>query len=350
MQSWKILHVMHTEKFIEPFIDFVEDNFDEFENDHLFFIWGDKNKFGIKSRFNVKHGNERKFEQLKYFFAMVLAVQKAEKIILHGLFVRWHLILLTLMPWNLKKCYWSIWGGDLYRYKLGNRSLGWRNDEIFRRFLIKRIGHIITPIEGDYMLSQKWYGAKAKWHECFMYPSNLYQEAPLQSLPHQGINILLGNSADPSNNHIEVLDKLKRHVGEDIKVYCPLSYGDQEYAHKVTVYGASYFGENFVAVREFMPFDKYTEFLATIDIAIFNHKRQQGLGNITTLLGFGKKVYLRKEITTWSFLHSLGVTAFDMRSLDLSKIKINISNKNSGIIAKYFSKKNLLSQLECVFE
>jgi len=34
-----------------------------------------------------------------------------------------------------------------------------------------------------------------------------------------------------------------------------------------------------------MPLDEYLNLLAKIDIAIFNHKRKQAMGNITTLLG-----------------------------------------------------------------
>lgn len=350
MHAGKVLHVMHAEKFIEPFVEFVEDNFDDFETRHIFFVWGEKSKFRIKSRFNLKNSSKRKIEQLKYLLSMVFAIQKAEKIILHGLFVQWHLMLLSLMPWNLKKCYWVIWGGDLYTHKLSKRSLGWWKNELFRRFVIERIGHFITQIEGDYRLAQQWYGAKGEWHECFMYPSNLYYEASKQSLPHEGINILLGNSADRSNNHIEILDNLKCHAGKNLKIYCPLSYGDQYYAQEVLDYGETLFGGKFNALREFMSLEKYNELLAKIDIAIFNHKRQQGMGNITTLLGMGKKVYLRKEITTWNFLQSLGITVFDVESIEMTKIDKDTSIENIKIVQNYFSEANLVSQLNGVFQ
>ena len=350
MQAGKVLHVMHAEKFIEPFIEFVEDNFDDFESRHLFFVWGDLCKFRINSRFNLKNSNKRKIEKIKYIVSMVFAIQKAEKIILHGLFVHWHLMLLSLMPWNLKKCYWVIWGGDLYTHKLSKRSLGWWKSELFRRFVIERIGHFITQIEGDYRQAQQWYGAKGEWHECFMYPSNLYQEAPMESLPHEGINILLGNSADRSNDHIEILNILKCHVGKNIEIYCPLSYGDQSYAQEVSDCGKTLFGSKFNALREFMPLNKYADLLTKIDIAIFNHKRQQGMGNITTLLGMGKKVHLRKEVTTWNFLQSLGITVFDVNSIELTKIDEDTSIENMKIVRNYFSEDNLVTQLRGIFQ
>lgn len=350
MQAGKVLHVMHAEKFIEPFIEFVEDNFDDFENRHIFFVWGDVSKFCIKSRFNLKNSNKRKIEKIKYILSMVFAIQKAEKIILHGLFVQWHLMLLSLMPWNLKKCYWMIWGGDLYTHKLSKRSLGWWKSELFRRFVIERIGHFITHIEGDYRLAQQWYGAKGEWHECFMYPSNLYQEARTLSSPHDGISILLGNSADPSNNHIEVLEKLKSYAGENIKIFCPLSYGDQSHAQRVSDYGESLFGVKFVSLRNYMPLEEYNELLAKIDIAIFNHNRQQGMGNTTTLLGMGKKVFIRNDVTPYMMFKNLGVKVYPVNNLELNKIDSGVALANSVAIKSYFSIDRLKAQWGVIYE
>jgi dTDP-N-acetylfucosamine:lipid II N-acetylfucosaminyltransferase len=350
MHAGKVLHVMHTEKFIEPFIEFVEHNFDDFQNRHVFFVWGDITKFRIKSRFNLKSASKRKIDQLKYFFYMVFAIQKAEKVILHGLFVQWHLILLSMMPWNLKKCYWVIWGGDLYTYKLSKRSLGWWRIELFRRFVIKRIGHFITHIEGDYRLAQQWYGAKGEWSECFMYPSNLYQEANTQLSLHKGISILLGNSADPSNNHLEVLNNLKSYAVEDIKIYCPLSYGDQLHAKIVSDYGQTLFGEKFIPLRHFMTLEKYNELLAKVDIAIFNHNRQQGMGNTTTLLGMGKKVFIRQEVTPYMMFKNFGVKVYSINNLDLNKIDPGVAMANSLAIKNYFSTDRLKEQWRVIYE
>lgn len=352
MRAGKVLHVMHAEKFIEPFIEFVKENFDDFESRHSFFVWGDIRNFRIKSRFNVKNSNKRNIDRLKYFLSMVLALQKAEKVILHGLFVQWHLILLFFMPWNLKKCHWVIWGGDLYTYKLSKRSLKWWINELFRRFVIKRIGHFITQIEGDYRLAQQWYGAKGEWHECFMYPSNLFQAIPQQFLPHSGINILVGNSADPTNNHAEVLNGLMDLKNENIRIYCPLSYGNQKYADRIEALGKSIYEEKFVAMREFLQFEEYSKFIANIDIAIFNHKRQQGVGNIISLLGMGKKVYIRSDVTTANYFRDIGVHVgyIDELAIELTALSPMVSVQNISKIEKYFSKDVLVRSLKKIIQ
>lgn len=52
---------------------------------------------------------------------------------------------------------------------------------------------------------------------------------------------------------------------------------------KVIIKGKELFGEKFIPLTEFMTFEKYLEFLGSIDIAIFAHKRQQAMGNTITI-------------------------------------------------------------------
>lgn len=340
----KIVHLMNWDrKFVPNFIDFINQNFSN--ERHCFVIYGDFANDDVPRGANVVVYSSL----FKYFLEISCAIGLARKIILHGLFSSHILCILTLNPWILKKCYWIIWGADLYIHNSKNNNWRWYAFEILRRFLISRIGNFVTHIKGDYELAQQWYGAKGEWHECFMYPSNLYQNIPQKSLPHEGINFLLGNSADPSNNHIEVLDRLKCHSGENVKIYCPLSYGNQAYAQKISDYGVSLFCGKFVPLRDFMSLEEYTKFLAEIDVAIFNHGRQQGMGNITTLLGMGKKVYLRKEITTWKFLENLKIKVFEVDSIDGAPMSTEASLANKTIVARYFSKDNLISQLGHIF-
>lgn len=347
MSKERTVHCMHAEKFIQPFIDFLDENILDFEVGHKLFITGGLDKYSIRISSNILCLQKSK---LAYYIKLLFAMNKAKKIILHSLFNMRLIMLLAMQPWLLKRCYWVVWGGDLYSFQLGKRDFKWWRNEVFRRFVIKRLGHFITYIRGDYELAQKWYGAKGVWHECFMYPSNLYQEPPVQNTPHEGINILLGNSADPSNNHIDALEKLRPYATENIQIYCPLSYGDVEYAKNVASYGKSIFGEKFIPLLEFMRFDDYKKLLAKIDIAIFNHKRQQGMGNITTLLGMGKKVFMRSDITSYHAIRTLGALVYDVEHLDLLPLDENHSSSNSKIIANYFSRINLVKSWQKIYE
>jgi hypothetical protein len=240
-----------------------------------------------------------------------------------------------------------MWGGDLYTYQLGYRNWKWKIKEFFRRPVIKKIGHLVTYIEGDVALARKWYKAKGEYHECLMYTSNLYQEYKLPKNSCKTINIQVGNSASSSNNHLEVLKKLLPYKDKNICIYLPLSYGSPEYAKQVIKQGREWFGDKFKPLTGMLPFNEYLAFLGKIDIAIFNHNRQQAMGNTITLLGLGKTVYIRSDTTQWQFFKDKGITIRDVEQLHT--LECENLNENISKIKTYFSQGNYLKQLENLF-
>ncbi len=286
---------------------------------------------------------------LRNVLSLSIALHKAEKIMLHGLFHHHLLYILAIQPWLLKKCHWVIWGCDLYVHEAKLKDWRWRKNEVLWRVCIKRMGHLVTCIQGDAELARKWYGATGQHHNCFMYPSNVYNEMVAETKPHNSVNILIGNSADPSNNHLEILERLTPYQDQDLTIFAPLSYGDKNHAESVTTAGKAIFGDKFVALTEFVPLDQYLEFLGKIDIAIFNHHRQQAMGNMITLLGLGKKVYLRRDVTPWPLFKGLGLSVFDVKQLDVALIEEEAQSRNKDIIADEFSEKRLVEQLKELF-
>lgn len=344
----KYLHICNNEKFIDPYIKFIEKNFDKLI--HVYIIIGE-NRYSISDSPNVIV-----VDNFKENYSLILKeIKNSDKFFLHGLNNTHLIYLLFLRLNNLKKCYWIIWGADLYEYYKRKNSPKDFIKHLIRKEVFKRIGGFITHIKGDYELAKEWYGAKGKHYYSFMYPSNLYKEYSLSDGIKQDdrVYIQIGNSADSTNNHIEVLDKLQRYKDMDIEIICPLSYGDKAYAKKVINYGTEIFGDKFVPITEFMPFDKYLDILAKIDIAIFNHKRQQAMGNITTLLGLGKKVYIREEITTWQFCldHDLKVYSANDNYDDLfEEMDEGIRQKNIENVKSKFSEEKLVEDLKQIFD
>ncbi|MSR16434.1 MAG: 4-alpha-L-fucosyltransferase, partial [Methylococcaceae bacterium] len=208
---------------------------------------------------------------------------------------------------------------------------------------------LITYVKGDYELARKWYGAEGKYYECFMYPSNLYKEYSIQLKTHDTINIQVGNSAFSNNNHIEVFEKLYKFKDENIRIYVPLSYGSSKYTQQVISAGQAMFGDKLIGMTDFMAFNEYLDFLSDIDVAIFNHERQQAMGNKITLLGLGKKVYMRSDITPWETFSAQGIKVFDIENIELFQLDKNIRQQNMIRVKEYFSKDNFVKQLENVF-
>jgi dTDP-N-acetylfucosamine:lipid II N-acetylfucosaminyltransferase len=340
-----ILHLFHWDKkFAPPFRDLIHEHFAD--GRHKFVVYGDVEPDALPASADTVVYRSL----LKNFSSLSRAMHRAEKIILHGLFNHHMFYILALQPWLLKKCCWVIWGGDLYFHEAEPKSLGWKKVEVFRSFVIKRLGHFLTYVPGDYELAKQWYGAKGQYHECLMYPSNVYNGHAVKTTQHSTINIQIGNSADPSNNHLEVLERLMPYRDQDIAIYVPLSYGNKDHAAAVIKAGTEMFGKKFIPLTEFMPFDQYLEFLGNIDIAIFNHKRQQAMGNAIALLGLGKKVYMRNDVTSRSMFAEIGVKIFDISEIDIAPLSDNLRSTNHGQIANTFSKCRLRKQLEDVFE
>lgn len=343
----EIIHLSSCEKFLPSFVELVNSHFDG--GKHSFLLTRGMSENELAGYSNVIIAGDGFWSLLKHYTMRAFKIQSARKVILHSLYDNYLILILFLMPWNLRKCYWVIWGSDLYKYLTPKLTFKEKFVELIRRQVLKNVGSLVTYIEGDVQLARKWYGSKGKYHECFMYTSNLYKEYNLPKNQHRGINILVGNSADPSNKHLDVFDKLEPFKEQDIKIYVPLSYGNPEYAKNIIKQGRERFGDKFEALIEHMPFNQYLEFLGKIDIAIFNHKRQQAMGNTITLLGLGKKVFMRSDVTQWAFFKSHGITVYDIEELALSGSENTQTEANKHIVKSYFSEKTFLKQLREIF-
>lgn len=337
-----------------PFIDFINKNFDN-EN-HEFVIVNDTTPPSeIMKNKNVTAIDIRKRDDFK---SLINRMRKSDKIIFHSIYplTTLHLIKLVLKPSILNKSFWAIWGGDLYRYAGKKLDVKKRFKYHINKMFISRLAGIITHIYGDYELAKKLYGTSAKYYYSFMYPSNTFKNHTAnykKSGKKNVYHVQVGNSADPTNNHIEILEKLRKYKDRNIEIFCPLAYGSIKYKEKVIKLGSEIFGDKFKAITEIVPYNEYLNYLSKIDIAIFNHKRQQAIGNITTLLGLGKKVYIREEITTWKFCtdHDLKVYSSNGNFEDIFvEMDDEIKQMNIKNVKNKFSEEKLVEDWNTIFK
>ena len=127
--------------------------------------------------------------------------------------------------------------------------------------------------------------------------------------------IFLGNSASLPNNHIDALHALKHLKNEDIKIICPLSYGNAGYGDHVAKVGREIFGDRFSDLRQYMPISEYFNMIKNLDLVIMYHNRTQAAANIFAFLRMGKKVYLKKESTIFSLAEVHGIKVFDANEI-----------------------------------
>ena len=130
-----------------------------------------------------------------------------------------------------------------------------------------------------------------------------------------GTDILVGNSATSSCNHLEVFELLKQHKAPG-KAVVPLSYGDKRYGRAILRCGSEVLGEQFLPLVDFIPLEQYIATLRSCGFVIMNHIRQQALGSIVTMLHMGAKVFLREECPTYQFFKKESATVYSVQELE----------------------------------
>jgi len=322
-----ILHIASdsSKHIIYPFIDFVNQNFNKKEH---FFILCSKQKEIQKFENSI---TKDIFEQEQYF---IDKIQTADKIILHGI---WYdkLCEILLKVNCFDKIYWQMWGGDFYFAK--------KHSEL-KKYCFKHIKHFIgSDFDMEYLQEMYKIDIKHKYYT-FMYPSNMFKNIKTRYKKTKKTNILIGNSLDRSNNHLYILRKLKNQ--KNIQLFMPISYGDNEkYKKFIKIKAKNKFKDKVIFLEDKLEFKQYIKFLSQIDIAIFAHDRQQAFGNIITLLGLNKTVYIKYK-PMHKFFRRKGIK---IKNINLLSNKVKKHNNNIKI-KKYFSKYTLINQLKNIFQ
>lgn len=353
-----IIHLFPKEKFTDSYINFINKNFTN--KDNIFFLYG--------RGYNTISENEENVFILKkdliYLFKYLKLLNKSHGIILHSFFNKKIILTLLLQPWLMKKINIVFWGADLYCYR--NKKVKFKDkvSEWVRKVIIKNVKYITTLVSGDYELAKRWYNVKGI-PLLGMY-LNIDSQENLERIRENKkrfndsdvINIQIGNNADKSNNHIEAINLVSRFKEYNIKVYIPLSYsGTKEYISSVIDYGKNRLGNKFIPLLDYISIERYNEYLSTIDIGIFCNDRQQGMGNINSLVYLGSKIYLRNDTAMWKhFTEELNYSLDKVEDIsDLSFeefIRYNEKNmrKNIELVARLRSEANAIEKWQNIFK
>lgn len=344
-----ILHIFNNqEKFSKGFFQMLYDN-DIDLSEHKLYHYGKKKdhfeKLGLDTHFlsswfnPIGHG------------ALLKDMKKADKIIVHSLASPFLLMYLFMFRKLNKKVYWMVWGKDLYIYHNSPKKNIFLNIyEFFRKPVIKNIGYIVTAFEEDFDKAKQWYDVKGKNIICHMfYPNSVdYSNMDIKSSVKDKYTVLLGNSGSKTNKHLGGINKLKKVRQKVEKVYIPLSYGgSKKYALKVKDYGEKVFGEKCKPLMDFMPFEEYMKMIDSVDIAFFNHNRQEAVGNMYSMILKGKSVYLNKEATTYQFLKRVGICVGEVSEIGQAEEMVfheETLKKNQEILLNYINKENAIKE------
>lgn len=188
-----------------------------------------------------------------------------------------------------------------------------RRRERFSKVLDK-IDVLLHYNQHDHQLILKHFPSKLQF-QYFNYPpaytyaemDKLIQDVALPvEMVETATNVWIGNSAYPSNNHLDVFDNLRGKINDQTFLWVPLSYGDEAYRQNILKQGYQMFGSQFKPVTNYMTFVEYAAMLSKMDVAIMGHIRQQAFGNIQMLFYFGSVVYMHPNSTLMTFLQEQG--------------------------------------------
>lgn len=347
-------HIMVQDKFIDSFIDDIYKINAEDNND--FWIRGNKNGTNhINTDKKVTYiGNDVSEWKIK-----LSKLSKKDSIFIH-----WYDMWIGELVLNLpNKLFVFHWGGDFfgeplwhnakwlfekvtYRYvkrnseypyitfKRGkNLLLQLKNLINFKRNVIRKYNKKHEQIEridyiilvgsntGDVKKTKEIYPKFNAIHLSGFYNLNfnISNDKPIKDKRDEKIKLLLGNSATPSNNHLDAFKKLSKL--KNIEIYCPLSYGDVKYRDLIIREGRQRFGKNFHPVLDFLRREEYVVFLNSMDIVYMYHNRSQAWGNIATCLTLGKPVFLRSTNSIGEMIDNIGIKKYDADKIN----KLNLA-------------------------
>ncbi len=296
------LHVLQNSFFVTPFLDFLKKHFPEEFAGSTFYAMGYRDRIQTDVPVTV-------VKSFGDFIKLYLKMRRYDRIFFHS-FPAAHkrLMLMALSPSLLKRMTWIIWGADLYNeyeYLSTSPKGSHRSRLRLLRFVTSRFGAVATLLPSDFEYAKSIFGLRGQHKPVSYIPvSDLPHVAERTRQPGEPLRILIGNSSTRTSRFEDAFEKLKVYRDENIEIFVPLSYGDKEYAREIARLGADIFGNKFKPLLEWMAPADYGALLNSIDIGVFNHKRQQALGNIYHMFAAGKKVYVRSDGAMWSFFNS----------------------------------------------
>ncbi|MFV9483997.1 TDP-N-acetylfucosamine:lipid II N-acetylfucosaminyltransferase [Christiangramia sp. ASW11-125] len=366
MKTEKLLHIVDDEKFIDLAIK-------QFEK-----VAPGANLFAVlvnSSSHELQYINQKGKVKLIWDLEKQLNLYNYDAIFIHYM-TEEKCKIINAAPLNLPVI-WLFWGQDAQKlfmdrsYKEKTRKLikdllGWNEylypytNWIRRLFLpykergraMKRINFCAPVISNELELMNDRLSLNLEFID-FSYGSldDFVTEA-IRDLEISGPNILVGNSSTAACNHIESFDFIKENLDwKHRKIIVPLSYGSKDYRNEILKIGQEYFGENFMPLTDFLPIQKYNEFLGSCSLAIMNHNRQQALGNIIGLLWLGTKIIMDKNNPLFQFLTSKGFIIQSVQALASDRIDshsgslgIKKRNHNRKLLQLYYSDEVVLEK------
>lgn len=291
----RYVHLMFNDKFNKPFVDFLNRHFDPSEHLVLCKRWFSEHPFPSGS--NVV--------EAATFRGLDFSVPSLRQVICHSLFDSEVVDLLYEQKAVLqKKAWWIVWGGDFYGAPRDEK-----NDYVRGHFRGYYSGVDRERVKARYHTNDNYFSGG------YVFPiDSKMLDAVIGARGGRCIDksrkplVQVNNSCDESS--LRTLRDLSKFAGK-IRLRVIVSYGDLRCKDEIMEYGKGLFGADFEAIEDYLSPAQYAQKLDEIDVLVLAQNRQQGFGNTLAALYLGKKVFVRSDVSVFSFLHENHVKVED---------------------------------------
>jgi len=144
-------------------------------------------------------------------------------------------------------------------------------------------------------------------------------------------DILIGNSATTTNNHLDVLNIIMNIKQPCQNIIMPLSYGNKEYTewlnNKIN-------NDSVIKLHDFMPKEDYFRLLNKCSYAIIGTLRQQAIGNVSFVLSQGIKLFLYRDSIIYKNYKELGFVVYTIEDMTMDSLKTPLTKDEIDINIK----------------
>lgn len=130
-------------------------------------------------------------------------------------------------------------------------------------------------------------------------------------------HILIGNSDDPTNNHLDILNLLLDRGMKEFPLIMPLAGASSDYQLAIA---DKIIGFDSDILSEYVDPKTFFQKMEKVSYVIYGHLRQQGVGTILPLIYAGKKVFLWESNPLFSILKRWGVLIFSLDKMSLEDL------------------------------
>lgn len=243
---------------------------------------------------------------------------------------------------HYKEAHLSVWLSIKRRLKYYKRQWSLYN-------VMRRIDYVAPVYTTEMDILRHIRGFRAK-HFPFRYIVSSYDDNLATESEEIGKYIIVGNSAYPVCNHLDILSLMIERNIVDHELYLPLAYGDNSY-HEMLQETLKEMPFRYQIQDKMIPFNEYQKIMSQCNVAIFPVIRQHSAGAINLNLYHGKKVFLYENSIPYKYLTSVGFRVFSIeRELTQSSIKTRLPDSviqsNRKKVIEHISLECIVKQIQ----